>query len=201
MGAAHQLNKIVQGLAKLCHPFRDILSKQNKFVWGSEHENAFEKLKREVQKVTENAHFNTKAETRLTCDASHEILGAVLEQFLNGDWKPIAYASRFLNKCEQRHSTNELELLAVVWSVENFRNYFLVRKFHVRTDHRALLSALKEIRGNKTQYSRLTKWVDRLIPFSFSIEHIPGRSMGWADYLSRHTVGEASPISDYDKNL
>ena len=85
--------------------------------------------------------------------------------------------------------------------MEHFRNYLLGRRFHVRTDQRALLSALKENRGNKTQYSRLTRWVDRLIPFSFSIEHVPGRSMGWADFLSHHPVGEASPISNYDERF
>ncbi len=68
--------------AKLYHPFGDILSKQNQFA----HEIAFEKLEQEIQTVKENAHFNTKAETRLTCDASHEGLVAVLEQFSNGDW-------------------------------------------------------------------------------------------------------------------
>ena len=124
-----------------------------------------------------------------------------IRTFLGGVWKPIAFASRFLNHCEQRYSTNELELLAVVWSVEHFRNYLYGRKFHVRTDHRALLSALKDNRGNKTQYSRLTRWVDRLLPFTFSIEHSPGKQMGWADYLSRHPVGEAEAVSKYDKRF
>ena len=66
------------------------------------------------------------------------------------------------------------------------------------SDHRALLSALNENRGNKTYQSRLTRWVDRLLPFSFNLEHIPGKNMGFADYLSRHHKNEPPPLSEDD---
>ena len=33
----------------------------------------------------------------------------------------------------------------------------------------------------------MTRWVDRLLSFDFSIVHTPGRTLGIADYLSRHT--------------
>ena len=54
------------------------------------------------------------------------------------------------------------------------------------SDHKALQSVLKSNKGNKTYSSRLTRWVDRLLPFDFSIVHTPGRTLGMADYLSRH---------------
>ncbi len=114
---------------------------------------------------------------------------------------PIAYASRFLNAAEERYSTNELELLAVVWSIEPFRNYVLGYLFLLRTDHRELLSALENSRGNKTAFSRLSRWVDRLLPYSFEVQHIAGRTMRWADYLSRPHSGAAPPISHYDKSF
>ena len=47
-------------------------------------------------------------------------------------------------------------------------------------------------------FSRLTRWLDRLIPFDFRIEHKPGAKIGLADYLSRHSSREATPISTYD---
>ncbi len=177
------------------------MSKEKKYTWTTEHQKAFQEIKSEVEKITQNAHFDNRAETRVTCDAGREGLGAVLEQFLGGGWKPIAYASRFLNQCEQRYSTNELELLAVVRSIEHFRNYLYGRKFLVRTDHRAFLSALRDNRGNKTQYSRLTRWVDRMLPFTFKIEHIPGKEMRWADYLSWHPIGQAPQVSKYEEKF
>ncbi len=89
----------------------------------------------------------------------------------------------------------------MVWSLEHFRNYLLGRSFVVRTDHRALLSALKSNRGNKTTFSRLARWVDRLLPFTFTLVHIPSKSMAWADYMSRQPTGKAQPISSYDKTF
>ena len=102
---------------------------------------------------------------------------------------------------EQRYSTNELELLAVVWALEHFKYYLYGAQFTLQTDHKALLSALKENRGNKTYQSRLTRWVDRLLPFHFAIEHIPGKNMGFADYLSRNPSSDPPPPSDRDKNF
>ena len=121
-------------------------------------------------------------------------LGAVLQQQSELGWQPICFASRFLAEFEQKYSINELELLAVIWAVENFRNYVYGTEFEIVSDHRALLSVLKNNRGNKTFSSRLTRWVDRLLPFEFKIVHAPGRTMGMADYLSRHP--SPSPLSN-----
>ena len=47
-------------------------------------------------------------------------------------------------------------------------------------------------------FSRLTRWLDRLIPVDFRIEHKPGAQIGLTDYLSLHPSREATPISTYD---
>ena len=85
------------------------------------------------------------------------------------------------------------ELLAVVWALKRFKHYLQVTEFTLQTNHQALLTALKENRGNKTYQSRLTRWVDRLLPFNFNIEHIPGKQIGFADYFSRNPKGTATP--------
>ena len=92
----------------------------------------------------------------------------------------------FSTDFESKYSINELELLAVVWSVEYFRNYVYGVHFEIVSDHKALMSILSKNRGNKTYSSRLTRWVDRLLPFEFDVVHVPGRVLGIADYLSRH---------------
>ena len=117
------------------------------------------------------------------------------------DWCTIAYASRFLNKCEQRYSVNELELLGVVWSCEYFRHYLYGAEFTVLTDHKALLSLMNSHHGNKTYQSRLTRWIDRLLPFNFNMEHIACTKMGLVDYISRNPVGKADPELKYDTSF
>ena len=48
------------------------------------------------------------------------------------------------------------------------------------------MTVLRPNRGNKTFSSRLTRWVDRLLPFEFEVIHVAGRTLEMADYLSRH---------------
>ena len=126
-------------------------------------------------------------EIRIICDASKQGLGAVLQQSQEkGEWKPICFASRFLTEIEAKYSIKELELSAIVWAVEHFRNYVYGIQFKIVSDHKALASVLTPNKGNNTFSSRLTRWVDRLLPFDFQVVHVAGRTLGMADYLSRH---------------
>ena len=140
-------------------------------------------------------------ETRIKCDASRAGLGAALEQRSPTSWHTVAFASRFLNSNEERYSVNELELLGVVWSVEYFKYYLFGKSFTIITDHRALLSNMKEHQSKKSYYSRLTRWIDRLLPFDFNIEHIPGAKMGLVDYISRQRNQEAKVTNKYDEEF
>ena len=206
MRSIHHLQKFIPNLSKISAPLRPLLShkekiKNNKLEWNEEHTKSFQQIKNSITEIIENKHFDTNRPTRVQCDASKEGLGACLEQKYNNIWHPIAYASRFLNTNEQKYSINELELLSVVWSLEHFKYYLHGSRFILQTDHQALLTALKDNRGNKTYQSRLTRWVDRPLPFNFSVEHIAGKNMGFADYFSRHPTSAAIPISKNDENF
>ena len=60
---------------------------------------------------------------------------------------------------------------------------------------------MKEQRSNKSYNSRLTRWVDRLLPFDFNIEHIPGAEMGLVDYIYRQPNQEAKLTNKYDEEF
>ena len=188
MGAVNQLNRFIPNLAQLCHELRPLLKKNQPWKWEEKHDKAIQKINEKVKQVTEVGHFKRSCPIRIICDASKLGLGAVLQQKDGNEnnWRPIHFASRFLTPLECKYSINELELLAVVWAVEHFKNYLYRTKFHIVSDHKALASVLKGNKNNKTYSSRLTRWVDRLLPFEFEIFHAPGRTMGIADYLSRH---------------
>ena len=143
LGSIHHLTKFIPNLAETCKEFRKLLQKETKFVWQEHYEATFNKIKDNIRHLTENTHFNINRKTRVKTDASRGGLGAVLEQETCDGWVTIAYASRFLNKAEEKYSINELELLGVVWALEHFKHYLLGHKFTVQTDHRALLSILE----------------------------------------------------------
>ena len=94
--------------------------------------------------------------------------------------------SRFLTTFEQKYSITELELLAVVWAFEGFRNFVYGIQFEVISDHKALTAILKGNLANKTCSDRLSRWIDRLPQFQFTVTHSPGRTIGMAVYRSRH---------------
>ena len=185
LGSFHHLSKFIPNLAKICHPLRPLLKKREKFIGNENHQTHFEHIKTAIADATENTHFNPTLETRIKSDASRQGLGAALEQLDCEGWKTVAFASRFLNSNEERYSINELELLGVVWAIEYFKYNLFGKNFTVLTDHRALLSVLKSHRSKKSYNIRLTRWIDRLLPFDFNIEHIPGTRMGLVDYISR----------------
>ena len=60
---------------------------------------------------------------------------------------------------------------------------------------------MRENRSNKSYNSRLTRWVERLLPFDFSIDHLPGSKMGLVDYISRDLQQKAVNISAYDEQF
>ena len=202
MGSMHSLHKFLPNLAEVSAALRPLLSQNNDFVWTPNCENAFQQLKSLVKNIVELRHFDTHRETRIICDASHDGPGAVLEQYSASGWHPISLASRFLNPAEKKYSTNELELLAVVWATEHFRNYIYGRYFTVILDHKALLTLSNSSpKGNKTFFSRLTRWYDRLVPYDFKVDHRQGSKIGMADYLSRFPSAAAHVTSHYDESF
>ena len=150
MGALNQMNLIIPNLAKICAPLQPLLSQNNKWKWGEEQERAFQTKKKKIKQITEVEQFNKNQHLRIFSDASKEELGAVLQQKTEEGWQATHFASKFLTPFEQKHSINELELLAVLWATEKFRNYVYGIQFEVDSDHKALTSTLKGNRSNKT---------------------------------------------------
>ena len=201
MGSVYHLGIFIPNLSQLCSPHRPLLKKNTNFIWTDEHEDQFKLIKQKIAETTENKHFNPDLKTRIKCDASRKGLGSALEQRIPNGWHTVAFATRFLNSVEDRYSINELELLVVVWSIEHFKYFLYGMPFTVITDHRALLSIMRENRADKSYNSRLTRWVERLIRFDFTIDLLPGSKMGLVDYISRDPQQKAVNISAYDEQF
>ena len=188
LGAVNQLIKFIHGLAQLTEPFRDLLKTDGNWEWKEKHDIVFDQVQKRLQNIINLSYFNRENSLRIICDASHQGLGALLLQEKGEkEWDLISCASRYLSNYEMKYSTNELELLAIVWAVEQFRTYIYGTKLEKISDHKALETALKSNHGNKTYSSRLTRWIDRLLPFDMEVIHQPGRTQGLADYLSCHS--------------
>ncbi|GFT35149.1 retrovirus-related Pol polyprotein from transposon 297 [Trichonephila clavipes] len=78
----------------------------------------------------------------LGTDASHESIGAVLCQEIDGQERVIAYFSKCLSKPERNYCVTRMELLAIVKAVEHFHRYLYGRRFLRRTDYASLTRLL-----------------------------------------------------------
>ena len=77
-------------------------------------------------------------------------------------------------------STNELDLLTVVYCIENFLIYVYDKKFKLVSDHKAIASVLK----SKENIRKLTDYVSRLdIPFDIDVIIELGKTLKLAEYL------------------
>ena len=114
-------------------------------------------------------------------------LGAVLTQKDDdGRERPVAYWGRKLTKHERNYTVTEVELLACVSAIKQWRSYLWGRHFTLVTDHSALrwLHTMKDtVDGGPA--SRLTRWSLRLQEFDFEVEHKPGKHHHDADAVSR----------------
>ena len=102
MGSIHSLHKYLPAIAEMSAPFRPLLSRKNGSNWTTECENAFQNIKLGVANIVELKHFDIHKDIRVVCDASHNGLGADLEQLGREGWRPISFASRFLNAAEKK---------------------------------------------------------------------------------------------------
>jgi len=151
---------------------------------------AFESLKKALSSNEVLAPYDASQETVLTADASSYGLGAVLRQMQpDRSLRPIAYVSRALTETEQRYAQIEKEALAATWACEQFQSYLLGTSFRVETDHKSLVPLLSSKALDEVPI-RVQRFRLRLMRFSFTISHVPGRNLNTADTLSRAPVSE-----------
>ena len=88
------------------------------------------------------AFYDPHVETKVSAAASSFGLGAVSLQKVQGDWKPVAYASKSLPETQKNNAQIEKEALATTWACEKFSPYILGRSFAIETDHKPLVPLL-----------------------------------------------------------
>ncbi|XP_071093535.1 uncharacterized protein [Haliotis cracherodii] len=185
LGMVNQLAKFVPNLASKTQPLRELLVKDRAWVWEEPQRSAFQSIKDQLTSAPVLGHYDPNAETCVSADASSFGLGAVIcQKDCSGVYKAVAYCSRSMTDTERRYAQVEKEALAITWACERFRDYLLGKQFHINTDHKPLLSLL----GNKSLDQlppRIQRFKMRLMAYSYTISHVPGKQLCSADALSR----------------
>ncbi|KAL0215522.1 hypothetical protein P9112_007706 [Eukaryota sp. TZLM1-RC] len=96
---------------------------------------------------------------------------------------PVSFYSRILTPSQQRWSTLQKELFAIVMTLNqpNLSSYLLTKHLTIFCDHKNLAYLFSCPDNNRV----VLRWIPVLQSFSFDCVHIEGTKNYWADYLSR----------------
>jgi hypothetical protein len=176
----------------IARPLNELTRKDAEWLWTERCQKAFDELRNRVTSEPVLAHPELDKQFELEVDASGFAVGAVLLQKKeDGKKHPIAYFSKTLNEAQHNYDIADLELLAVVMSLDNWRS-FLVGSPHkviVYSDHQNLLYWKEPHKISR----RVAREVLRLSEYNIEIHHIKGTANGRADALSRRP--------DYDQGV
>ena len=198
----------IKGFAKIAAPLYDLTSGDNKDK-KSEHvdlspeaHEAFDRLKAACLQAPILAFPDFNKPFLLETNASGRGLGAVLSQKQADGWyHPIVYASRVMNKTEQRYHSNKQEFLTLKWVItEQFHEYLSPygknrNEFVVCTDN----NLLTYIFSSANLDAAGQRWVARLASYSFSLEYQKGKDNTVANFLSQ--MSERLPEEEVQEYL
>ena len=121
---------------------------------------------------------------RVEADASDYATGGVLLiKCEDGKWRLVAFISKSLNTTEWNYKIHDKEMLAVIRYLEVWRHYLEGAKleFEIWTDYKNLQYFMTSQKLNHKQ----ARWALYLSRFNFTLKHVPGKSIGKVDGLSR----------------
>ena len=108
----------------------------------------------------------------------------------------MVYASRALSNTEHCYAQIEKESLAVTWACEHFNDYLTGTTFHVQTDHKPLVSLLSGAKSLDALPPRIQRFRMRLMKYTFTIAHVPGKDLTIVDTLSRAPTSSPSTVDE-----
>lgn len=193
IGMAGFYRRFCPNFSAIIAPLTDLTSPKTKFVWTSECQESFEKVKTILtsRPVLQAPDFNKKFVIQV--DASDCGIGAVLlQEDDSAILHPVCFLSTKLKKHQKAYSTIEKETLALITALKKFEVYVnrpRNEEILVLSDHNPI-TFLNKMKNNN---QRLTRWSLSLQPYNIKVEHISGKNNIVADYLSRCASLDPNP--------
>jgi len=191
LGLASYYRRFVKDFSSKAKPLQNLLCKDVNFCFDKECKQSFDLCKKELVSSPVLALYNPSAETELHTDACSQGLGGVLfQKQATGKWVVVAYFSQTTNSAETKYHSYELEMLAIVKSVERFHLYLYGLFFTIVTDCNALVYAINKASLNPC----IARWILALQNYNFKVVHRPGSKMRHVDALSRAVAYIQMPL-------
>ncbi|GJW86091.1 reverse transcriptase domain-containing protein [Tanacetum coccineum] len=181
LGHAGFYRRFIKDFSQVARPMTQLLVKDAPFNFSEECIHAFDKLKHELTQAPLMIKLDWSLPFEVMCDASDYAVGAVLGQRIDKHFKPIHYASKTMNEAQENYTTTEKEILAVIFAFYKFRQFLVLSKTIIFTDH----SALRYLFIKQDAKPQLIRWILPLQEFDIKIRDKKGAENLVADHLSR----------------
>ena len=206
LGVFNFSRRFVPNASSILEPLNRLRRSGVPWAWGAEQREAFQTSKRHLLGSQVLVHFDPQLPISVVVDSSSYGLGAVLSHVIDGQERPVCFASRSLLPAERNYPQVEREALAIVFGLKHFHNYLWdIPKFRVVTDHKPLLGLFSVNKPISSLASgRIQRWSLMLQAYSFDLIHRSGVILGTADELSRlplSSPNESVPIPGEWTNL
>jgi transposase InsO family protein len=185
LGFANFYRRFIADFSHHARALFDLTKKDVKFEWTNREQDAFDNIKAIVTTAPVLVLPSHDQPYRIEADGSGFATGAVLSQLSSedGKWHPVAFLSKSLNEVERNYQIHDVEMLAIIRALEEWRHYLEGAKhpIEILTDHKNL----EYFRVAQKLNRRQARWSLYLSRFDFTLQHRPGKSMGKPDALSR----------------
>ena len=203
-GMANFVSIFCPELQRQLKPIYDLTRKGKQFVWGKKQQDAFEEIKRRLQKPPVLHMPDKVGRFQLYSNTSKYAAGGTLYQIQNGKPKLIAYSSKRLPEAACNYSITELEMCVLAINIASFAHLLRKVDFDAVVDHLVIMQILRSKVELVT--NRIKRLLEVLSAYSFNLYYIKGKDMVLSDFLSRQDPGdedtkEIIPISFNMKSI
>jgi hypothetical protein len=186
LGVCNFHQQFIINYASYVEPLLVLLRKGNKWRWSPTLQTAFETLRDKFADSIHLVHPDIKKGYIINTDASGKAIGGVLlQEGDSGQYSIVSTASRVLSAAEQRYSTCERELLAIVYALDRFKVYVYGHKITLCKDNKSLTLLNRCVITS----NRVARWMLNIQEYDIEIKHIKGVQNHLADVLSRKPAG------------
>ena len=184
--------RFIRNFSDIAHPLIQLTKgfpvgkgKNIKVEATPECQEALETLKEKLRENVVLKYPDFSKKFIINTDASLRGIGGQLSQLdSKGHPRPLAFVSRSLSLTESRYPVVELEALALVYALKQFRHIILGYDVELVTDHRPLVYLFRHVDPS----SRLYRYQLAIQEYNVSgIQYLAGEQNVVSDYLSRWT--------------
>ena len=185
-------------LQKLLKPKYELTKKDRGFIWGDEHQRAFEEIMKRLLSPPVLSMPDQRGRFLFYSDMSKHATGSVLYQVQIGKPELIAYASKRMPEAAKNYSIIELEMCGLAINITSFAHLLKTVDFDTIVNHIAITHIMKS--EMEPASNRIKRLLEILSSYSSNLYYIKGKDMILSDFLSRQieddsNLHEIIPIS------